>query len=486
MKLHLFLTLIYRSIVFSGLSLFIFGLTSCPAPSRVGESIKQITISFDKNGEDAVGTMSRQILTAGTTTVLPACTFTRDGWTFLGWTTTPYGTVEYVDQDNLTMGRSHITLYAQWESPAFIMLWKTDNPGISADNQITLPLVSGWPYHCTVDWGDGTDSEITSSSDPDKTHTYSDPGIYKVAITGVLNSWAFDDAGDEEKLLEIQNWGAFRFQSTAGGHFSGCANLIITAPDIPNLEAPTTRVKHLTNAFRKCSSLTTIPRINEWDTSQMTSMQGMFSNATNFNQDLSNWNTAAVEEMAIMFAGARRFNGDISSWDTSNVFNMSGMFNYATSFNSDISGWDTSLVYSFNFMFEGAENFNQDISNWDTSDVTQMYQTFSDAKNFNQDLSSWDTSQVTLMYRMFYKAEKFNQNLSNWNVTQVTDMGSMFEYVTLSTTNYDALLMGWSAQSVESGVAFHGGNSQYSAAAAAARQALLDKGWTITDGGETP
>jgi len=56
--------------------------------------------------------------------------------------------------------------------------------------------------------------------------------------------------------------------------------------------------------------------------------------------------------------------------------------------------------------------------------------------------------------------------------------------VTLSTTHYDALLIGWSSQSLQNNVSFHGGNSQYSSSAAAARQDLIDTyNWTITDGG---
>ncbi|NCC99614.1 MAG: T9SS type A sorting domain-containing protein [Bacteroidia bacterium] len=62
----------------------------------------------------------------------------------------------------------------------------------------------------------------------------------------------------------------------------------------------------------------------------------------------------------------------------------------------------------------------------------------------------------------------------------------MFGEVTLSTANYDALLTGWAAQTVQSGVTFSGGNSKYSAGAAAtARGVLTDSpnNWTITDGG---
>jgi hypothetical protein len=72
-------------------------------------------------------------------------------------------------------------------------------------------------------------------------------------------------------------------------------------------------------------------------------------------------------------------------------------------------------------------------------------------------------------------------------VSSVADMSNIFYGVTLSTANYDSLLLGWSQLTLQYGVNFHGGGSKYSAgAAAAARQYLIDTfGWIIQDGGQS-
>ena len=58
--------------------------------------------------------------------------------------------------------------------------------------------------------------------------------------------------------------------------------------------------------------------------------------------------------------------------------------------------------------------------------------------------------------------------------------------VTISRSNYEALLINWNAEALQPGLTFDGGNSTYcSNAAANARANMINSdGWTITDGGQ--
>ena len=355
------------------------------------------------------------------------------------------------------------------ESDYFITTWKTDNNGSSGDNQISIPTNSDtYTYNYSVDWGDGTtDTNISG----DANHTYASAGTYTVKVFGEFPQVKFTRSGytagspeisyqplnDNLKLLSIEQWGTISWSSMEGS-FTSCSNLELNATDTPNLINVNSMQQMFLGAIKSSNG-----NINNWDVSTITNMTQLF-NESGFNSNIGNWNVSNVTTMSSMFSAKV---GEINP------------------FNQDISNWDVSNVTTMYHMFSHAKNFNQDISLWDVSSVTDMMGMFFNTTAFNQDLSSWNTSNVTNMYAMFDNATNFDQNLSSWDVSNVTDMSSMFSNVTLSTQNYDALLTGWSNQSLENNVVFDGGNSQYSSVSSSARQTLTDTfSWTITDGGE--
>merc|ERR1712029_1069169 len=98
---------------------------------------------------------------------------------------------------------------------------------------------------------------------------------------------------------------------------------------------------------------------------------------------------SSMEDMSWMFDGASTFNGDLYKWDTSGVTTMQGMFYEALKFDRDLSSWSTSSVEDMSWMFHKASVFNGDLSSWDTSQVTAMEQMFEEAALFNQSLCAW-------------------------------------------------------------------------------------------------
>lgn len=72
-------------------------------------------LTFDKNG--GVGSMQPLSVKTGDAVTLAENGFTKLGYTFLGWSTTPGGEVEYYDQATFVMGaNSTFVLYAVWQA----------------------------------------------------------------------------------------------------------------------------------------------------------------------------------------------------------------------------------------------------------------------------------------------------------------------------------------------------------------------------------
>jgi surface protein len=378
----------------------------------------------------------------------------------------------------------------------FVTRWipaMNDYPDEEADRNVSLPLVRNGTYDFVVDWGDGTTDTIISWDAKEKYHEYStfdfrDDILVEIRIQGLINGWSFGAVRNDSvyEIVEISQWGTLAFGDTTA-QFSDCKNLTIVATDSPDISDTTS----LRDAFMNCRNIVTIPSINQWDFSQITDLSGMFDGALNFNQDISGWDTSSVVNMSRLFHSAASFNSSLDGWDTSSVTDMSEMFKGTEQFNQDISSFDTSSVTDMSEMFKGTEQFNQDISSFDTSSVIDMSEMFESAKTFNQDIGGWDTAKVTTMYAMFWNSIAFDQNIGEWDIRSIEGgspfgMGYMFAGVSLSTENYDALLIGFAGQDVQENVAFNAGSSRYSAGEAAEARAILvnEYNWEIEDGGE--
>jgi surface protein len=308
-----------------------------------------------------------------------------------------------------------------------------------ANNTISVPL--NGTVNCTINWGDGSSENHTTIGF--KTHTYANPGIYVVQISGTMTQLNYgtgsSTTNNKAKLVRCLSFGDIGLTSLNNA-FNNCVNLISCPSNLPT----TSNVISLAGCFSGCS-LFNDRRISFWDTSTVTTMSTMFQNATIFNQPIEFWNTSQVINMSSMFASCSSFNRPLEIWDTSKVKFMANMFQNATAFDQPIGSWNTSAATSMALMFQGAQTFNQPIGSWNTSQVTNMVWMFNNATQFNQPIGAWNTAEVTNMANMFSGSSSFAQNISSWDIRKVTTMATMFLGTSWGTSNYDAALVAWAA-----------------------------------------
>lgn len=334
-----------------------------------------------------------------------------------------------------------LSLPSKAQAP-FVTTWKTDNTGVSANNQIIIPT-EGTGYNYEVNWVSTTDPSLSGTltgQTGDVTITFPSAGTYKVSISSNFPQIYFNNGGDKSKILSVEQWGEIEWRSMENAFF-GAEHLLVNASDAPNLSEATSMFR----MFEGASSLNS--DLNHWDVSNIENMGALFKNASAFNGSINNWDVANVWNMGSMFQSASAFNGNLGSWDVSSVNNMSIMFGGATAFTgTGLDNWDVSNVLYMGSMFGGATVFNSSIGGWDVSKVTDMSSMFIEASAFNTDLNGWDVSSVTNMNYMFMLATSFNGDISNWDVSSVITMNSMFQ----NAASFDGDLTGWDVSKVTS------------------------------------
>ena len=146
-----------------------------------------VTITFDANG--GTGSMTPLTIETGKTVTLPKNTFTRPGYTFVGWNFKSDGTSNsFKDGQEITPSRSH-TFYAQWKEEAkveVVTITFDANGGtgsmtpltIESGKSITLPKNTFTrPGYIFIGWNfksDGTSNSFNDGQEitPSKDHTF--------------------------------------------------------------------------------------------------------------------------------------------------------------------------------------------------------------------------------------------------------------------------------------------------------------------------
>ena len=149
----------------------------------------------------------------------------------------------------------------------FITTWQ-----VGADLAINIPTRSKLTYNYDLDCdGDGVYEHPSVTGDG--VCRYAKEGIYTVAIRGPFPAIYFNDKGDKDKIITVENWGAINWK-TMEGAFHGASKLKKVEPHDPNL-------------------------------SQVTNMNRMFMGTSSFNSDISKWRVSNVKSCVNILSGSK-------------------------------------------------------------------------------------------------------------------------------------------------------------------------------------
>ncbi|KNG79591.1 BspA family leucine-rich repeat surface protein [Mycoplasma sp. HU2014] len=115
----------------------------------------------------------------------------------------------------------------------------------------------------------------------------------------------------------------------------------------------------------------TIKKVPSQISRKITSLEGVFENCDQFNQNINSWDVRHIRVTKNLFHNASSFNQDLGSWLVKNVINSNDMFRNAKSFNQDLSSWKyrvRNMRTIFENMFEGADKVDFNKWGWERWD----------------------------------------------------------------------------------------------------------------------
>ena len=231
----------------------------------------------------------------------------------------------------------------------------------------------------------------------------------------------------------------------------------------------TSNVIEMTDMFKECTSLISIPKI---DTSNVTHMYSVFYGCSSLTT-IPLLNTSNVMYMDNMFEGCSSLTS-IPLLDTSKVTTMSRMFYSCTSLTT-IPQIDTSKVTTMYGMFSGCSSLTT-IPQIDTSKVTTMYFMFNGCRSLIS-IPLLDTSKVNEMSSILSGCRllKYLGGFKNLHVSITSGFLDQCPKLTV-----ESLMNVINNLSTVNGMSLKFGSTNLNKLTSAQKAIATNKGWTLT------
>lgn len=296
----------------------------------------------------------------------------------------------------------------------------TINTELSSGLTMTIPVNNG-TYMYDVDWGDGVGVSLSQTGQSQ--YTYSSEGIYQITISGTFPGPKFIGGSSASMVISVDQWGDVGYSLDQSFAWRNCNKLSYIAEDCEWMNSVIT----VRDMFYSCNSLNSLPQYLTFD--EVITGQTVFEGCKL---------TSLPEGMTLP-----------------NVRNTNGMF-IGNNLTSLPSGMNLNHITDGQRMFIGA-----------------------DFTSLPEGMLLTNLNRGDQMFRASYLTDL----PSGMTLSKLSNGSRMFEGVTLNTLRYSQLLVDFNNLNTNNNVTFHGGFSKYNSSGQTARNALVSRGWNITDGG---
>lgn len=444
-------------------------------------------ITFDKNSDEATGSMANQTVVYDVQNRLDDNGFIRENYNFMGWNTQADGQGTHYDNkaDVTNTFFTNVTLYAQWSAKKYTVKFDKNTTdavsGTMTDQVINLGSLTALKQNSFVrenyrfdGWNTKQDKTGTHYDDQEEVlniiDTESTVTLYaewtslinKLQLGSIVNPRInnnaqsfvrysgtpdFDAINGEVNIatddsdLPVYLWydgsnGAMYWWTEAEKTYMNEDSSIffynksnLRSIDLTGLD--TSLTTNMWRMFRDTSSLNTLNFGNDFDTSNVENMQAMFEGCALSQLDVSSFDTKNVTTMRGMFARQPNISElDLSTFDTGSLETIIDMFNGSTNLTSlDLSGWDLSNVTSYESWIANTGAVDIDLSNG--TGMADMSGFFANSKAKSINLTNFDSQSTTNMSNLFAGSSNLTSVImNNVDTSNVTNMSGMFSSCT--------------------------------------------------------
>ena len=185
--------------------------------------------------------------------------------------------------------------------------------------------------------------------------------------------------------------------------------------------------------FGEFKVLTSVTGLEYLNTSEATSMEGMFMSCQALTGiDVTKLDTRTITDMESMFYNCSKLESiDLSTFDTRNVTNLRYfLYNCKALTSIDLSSWNTDNVKWGDRMFRGCKNLaSVNLSGWKLAKAVNLHSQFKDCVALTTlDLRGYNIAKVTNMSYMFDGCSKLETIIvgDGWSTESVTEGDYMF------------------------------------------------------------
>ncbi len=167
-----------------------------------------------------------------------------------------------------------------------------------------------------------------------------------------------------------------------------------------SIEGPVKLPSSAGYTFGDLGDIGEIKGLENIDTSQVRSMQGLFTgDRITGTLDLNSWDTSHLSMVMDLFAGAQVDQIKMNRWDMRHVSRTTNMFSGLQTDSLDLSGWTLAQATDLSEMFSGSSMRRLNVSGWQTPQLNYAKNTFQGMENLKSlDLSSFDLTHIKTDY----------------------------------------------------------------------------------------